>query len=467
MSAATARPRRRPRVRFTVRLRLTALYSGLLIASSAVLIATTYGLVSHATGNSKITLPNGASMSASGEESDPGAPPVINEESATSNGDDPSPPDQPLPSVETFAQVAKQQHSAQMHEFLVQSLIALGITAVLSVAVGWFAAGRVLRNLRTITTTARDISATNLHQRLAIEGPDDELKELGDTFDELLARLETAFEAQQRFVANASHELRTPLARQRTLIQVALADPDSSVESLRATHERVLASGRHQERLIDALLTLARGETGLDRRVPFDLSVVANRVLLHGQPDAEARGVRVKSMLAPAPTAGNHRLVERLVTNLLDNAIVHNTTEHDGCARIDIETGTRSGRSVLTVTNTGPVIPAEAIDQLFVPFRRLGTDRAAHGQGLGLGLSIVKAIADAHNATVTVTPNTDGGLRIEIEFPESRSDSTSAHHTDPHLVNASAERPPGQVPHERCAAGDHRDVHGAGLGSGW
>jgi signal transduction histidine kinase len=419
MSAATARPRRRPRFRFTVRLRLTALYSVLLILSSAVLIAITYGLFSRATANATITLPNGGSMSASGEETDSGARPVINEELAGADRNDPSLPDQPLPSIEEFAQVTRQQHSAQMHEFLVQSLIALGIMAVLSVAVGWSAAGRVLRNLRTITTTARDISATNLHERLALEGPDDELKELGDTFDQLLARLEATFGAQRRFVTNASHELRTPIARQRTLIQVALADPDVSVDTLRAAHERVLATGRQQEHLINALLALSRGETGLDRRVPFDLAVVVEEVLLRCQPEADARGVSVKSKLASAPTAGDPRLVEHLVTNVIENALRHNTPRHDEPGRVEVVTETRSGRSVLTVTNTGAHIAAEDVDQLFVPFRRLGTDRAGHGQGLGLGLSIVKAIADAHNATISVNPKPDGGLRVEVEFPES------------------------------------------------
>jgi signal transduction histidine kinase len=422
MSATGARPRRRPRVRFTVRLRLTALYSALLIVSSAVLIAITYGLVSRATANAPVTLPGGGSVSSSGDELTPGDSAVINEDVAARAENARSQADLPEPvSAEEYVQLAKQQRAAQMREYLQQSLIALGIMAVVSVAVGWFAAGRVLRNLRTITTTARDISATNLHERLALEGPDDELKELGDTFDALLTRLEAAFGAQQRFVANASHELRTPLARQQTLIQVALADPDVSVDSLRATHERVLATGRQQQRLLDALLTLARGETGLDRKVPFDLAEVVDEVLGRCQPEADGRGVIVAAKLASAPTAGDQRLVERLVTNLVENAVRHNTSRHDKCGRVDVVTDTRSGRSLLTVTNTGSPISAEAIDELFVPFRRLGTERAGGGEGLGLGLSIVKAIADAHGATVMVSPNPDGGgLYIEIGFPDSR-----------------------------------------------
>jgi signal transduction histidine kinase len=274
-------------------------------------------------------------------------------------------------------------------------------------------AGRVLRPLRTITATARDISAANLHERLALDGPDDELKELGDTIDDLLARLEQAFEAQRRFVANASHELRTPLARQRTVAQVALDDRDATVESLRAAHERVLVAGAQQERLIDALLTLARGQTGSDKREPLDLADLACRVLVTRRAEAQRRGLDLREALAPASVTGDARLIERLVANLVDNALRHN----EDAGHVDVATGNRSGHAVLSVGNTGPLVPAADVDRLFEPFERLGANRTGHDGGLGLGLSIVQAIANAHGATIDVHPQRKGGLHIDVSFP--------------------------------------------------
>jgi signal transduction histidine kinase len=285
--------------------------------------------------------------------------------------------------------------------------------AVISIALGWVVAGRVLRPLRTITTAVRDISATNLHERLALAGPDDELKELGDTFNALLTRLDESFQAQRRFVANASHELRTPLARQRALGQVAIDDPDATPETLRAAHERVLAAGVQQERLIDALLTLARGQTGIDRHDRFDIADITDRVLTERRAEATVREVDVRSTIPSARACGDPRLVERLVANLVDNAIRHNLAR----GHLTVATEDRDGRAVLIVANTGPVIAASAVDQLFTPFRRLSADRTASGHGVGLGLSIVRAIADAHAATVTTRARHAGGLQIEVAFP--------------------------------------------------
>ena len=197
--------------------------------------------------------------------------------------------------------------------------------AVLALLAGWLVAGRMLRPIRTITRTAQRISSTSLHERLALDGPQDELKELGDTLDDLFGRLEAAFEAQRQFVANASHELRTPLARQRALIQVALADPDASFSSLRAAHERVLVSEQHLEQMIDALLTLTRGQAGLERRERLDLEVLASQALLARESELAGRDLDVHATLATAPTAGDPRLLERLIANLIDNAIRHNT----------------------------------------------------------------------------------------------------------------------------------------------
>jgi signal transduction histidine kinase len=288
---------------------------------------------------------------------------------------------------------------------------------VVSIGLGWLVAGRVLGKLRTITTAARSISASSLDARLALAGPDDELKELGDTFDALLARLEGAFGAQRQFVANASHELRTPLARQRTLIEVALADPEPSVTGLQDVCKRVLATGEQQERLIEALLTLARSQRGLDRREPIDLAALAAEVALARQQEAELRGLRISTSLGPAPALGDGRLAERLVANLVDNAVRHNVA----CGLVEISTATWAGHAVLSVSNTGPVIPPDHLRRLFLPFQRGGADRTGGRDGLGLGLSIVAAIAEAHGAWLQAHALAGGGLIVRAGFPQAAS----------------------------------------------
>jgi signal transduction histidine kinase len=300
-------------------------------------------------------------------------------------------------------QVAERALAAQradvLHELLVQSGIALALMAVVALALGWWMAGRILRRLRTVTATAREISATNLHRRLALPGPNDELKELGDTFDELLGRLQASFQAQRQFVANASHELRTPLARQRAIGQVALADPDADTASLRAAHERVLAAGVQQERLIEAMLTLTRGHAGIDVRHTFDLGEVVREVVA-------SRGAPVRTSVEACPVSGHRALAERLVVNLVDNALQHNVA--DGWVSVTCRAG------VLTVTNTGPVVPPGEVERLFQPFQRLGPART--GEGLGLGLSIVRAVATAHNAAVDAQARPEGGLEVRVSF---------------------------------------------------
>jgi signal transduction histidine kinase len=307
------------------------------------------------------------------------------------------------------------QHSADQSRLLATSWLALAVTTVASAFFGWIAAGRVLRPLRTITTTARTISAGNLHQRLALTGPNDEFKQLGDTLDGLLGRLEASFEAQRRFVANASHELRTPLTLERTLLQVALADPDATVDTLRETCEELLAAGRGQERLLEALLTLASSERGLEHREPLDLARVMNHVAAASGAEAEQLGLEIEPSLAPAEVFGDRALIERLVANLTDNAVRYNQPG----GRVEIRTATDAGRAVLTVANTGPVIAAEDVDRLFEPFQRLGADRvtAGNGGGHGLGLSIARAIATAHDASITAVPRSEGGLVVTVSFP--------------------------------------------------
>lgn len=319
------------------------------------------------------------------------------------------------------------QRAADSHQLLVNSGIALAIVAVLALLAGWFVAGRMLRPIRTITRTARRISSTSLHERLALDGPQDELKELGDTLDDLFGRLDAAFEAQRQFVANASHELRAPLTRQRALIQVALADPDANFSSLRMAHERVLASEEHLEQMIDGLLALTRGQAGLERRERVDLAAIASKALLARESEAARLGLDIRATLAPAPTAGDPRLVERLIANLLDNAIRHNIPE----GHVEITTGTRHQRAFLAVANSGATIPPEEVPRLLQPFERLHGTRTSHASGSGLGLAIVDAIAAAHRATLTAQPRPGGGLTVEVTFPSTSLDAKQINTTTP------------------------------------
>jgi signal transduction histidine kinase len=291
--------------------------------------------------------------------------------------------------------------------------VALPVVVLLAVVGGWLIAGRLLRPLRMITATARDISASNLNRRLGLGGRDDEFAELGETLDDLFGRLEASFESQRHFVANASHELRTPLTAERTLLQVALADPDATAQELRSACEQVLALGDQQERLIDALLTLATSEGGIEQWEPFDLAAVAWHVVTIRREEAGRRGVHVEIRLAEAPAAGDPRLAESLVANLVDNAIRHNS----GDGRAEISTAAAGGRATIRVRNTGAVIAPEQLGRLFQPFGRADGERIRHTGGHGLGLAIVQAIAHAHGATLTPRAQPEGGLDVEVTFP--------------------------------------------------
>jgi signal transduction histidine kinase len=292
-------------------------------------------------------------------------------------------------------------------------VIALAIMAVLSVTVGWLIAGRFIRPLRSIITTARDISASNLHRRLGVRGRGDEFTELGRTLDDLFGRLEASFEAQRHFIANASHELRTPLTAGRALLQVALADPEPTVETLRATCEELVDLGDQQERLISALLALASSQRGIGKLERLDLADIAEDVLLARQEEAGRHGIRLNATLATAPVTGDPSLTESLVANLLDNAIRHNTPG----GQAQISTALTAAGAVVSVGNTGTIIPPDAVEELFQPFRQLSTERTRYGEGHGLGLAIVRAIADAHGAALTARARNEGGLDIEVTFP--------------------------------------------------
>jgi signal transduction histidine kinase len=397
--------------RRTIRLRLTLLYGCVFVVCGAALLAANYALVAHQyTGDFFIKtakrpaaaqILSGSVASGKTVKVGPGQiPPKILFPGLVIT--------QPTPSPTEIVQQAHAASTAALHQLLVDSFLALALMAMVSVWLGWLVAGRALRPLRTITNAAREISASDLHRRLALSGPNDELKELAATFDGLLARLEASFEAQRRFVANASHELRTPLTLERALVEVALADPDASTGSLRATLEKVLDASRQQEQLIEALLMLSRSQRGLDIHQPVDLSAIAGDA-------AEGIGndLLVETELDPAKTSGDPALVERLVANLVGNAVRHNV-DHGW---VSISTTTRRGKAVLSVSNSGPVVPPEELERLFQPFQRLDGRRDAGRDGLGLGLSIVEAIATAHGAEVVVRARRDGGLDVEVSFP--------------------------------------------------
>ncbi len=379
----------------TIRMRMTILYAVLFLVSAAALVAITYVLLAH-----RLSAPIFQG-------------PVVGEPSADFSSSGPT---------RVPVDPRGDQAAADLHQFLVQSTFSLGIMAVVSVALGWLIAGRVLRPLRAMTAATREISEHNLHERLAVPGPPDELKDLGDTIDGLLARLDGAFDAQRRFVANASHELRTPLTVSRAMLEVALADPSLELASLRAICEEVLAAQEHQEQLIEALLTLARSQRGIERREPVDLARIVGEVLQARGPDVAARGLAINVSLAPALVLGDQRLIERMVSNLVDNAIRHNVPN----GRVDVAVDSGSGRVVLKVANSGPMVPDDQVDRLLQPFQRLESGPATGGDGLGLGLSIVAAVAAAHDAPLGARAKPAGGLDVEVSFPSPQRPFVSA-----------------------------------------
>jgi signal transduction histidine kinase len=389
-----------PRGLRSARLRLTLMYAGLFLLLSTVVIGVTYGVARSSSAIRVAPAPTSAG----------GQVPVLQL---------PLPPGVVMlgkvglkragTGVPAYRDIVVAQHNADTNHLLVSSWFALAVATIGAAILGWFAAGRVLRPLREMSSTARTITAGNLDQRLALTGPNDEFRQLGDTFDDLLGRLEGAFEAQRRFVANASHELRTPLTVERTLLQVALANPDASERSLRAACEEILCTQLDHERLLESLLTLASSERGVDQRCEVDLAAVVDAALL--SPPAGLASLTVSTDLRPALILGDEVLVARLVANLLDNAVEHNVPD----GSITISVSPAGGQVVLCVSNSGAVIGAADAAVLFEPFQRLG--RVGDGGHHGLGLSIVRAIVVAHAGVVSAEPLPAGGLSVAVFFP--------------------------------------------------
>jgi signal transduction histidine kinase len=392
-----------------VRLRLTLLYGVLFLFSGAVLLTITYLLVIHSGPNAvmstRSTTPSGGqSVTIFLGETLPGNVQL---------------PEAERRIAEAFQEQAAQQQAAIRHQLLVKSGLALAIMSVIAVALGWLVAGRVLRPLQTMTDSIQQISARNVHERLAVAGPRDELKNLADTVDGLLGRLEAALDSHRRFVANAAHELRTPLTVEHALLEEAVIDPDTTADAFRAQFGQLMVVSEQQARLLESLLVLATSERGPDRLESVDLSGLTGDVLRAAEPEARRQDLVVSAEVRPARVTGDPALVERLVANLVDNAMSYNVPE----GRVEVATGTEDARSFLSVTNTGPPVPPEMVDLLLNPFQRL--DRTADDGHHGLGLSIVQSIVAAHSADLIVRARPEGGLAVRVHFPPEENPGTS------------------------------------------
>ncbi len=403
-----------------VRTRLALIYAALFFAAGSALLGLTYGLVA----SSLSARPPAAATGQSSQELN-----VLNREckppGAAEKHTHASPAPSPVPSAVvaeckqaklaytagTAAGSAAQRQNA-LDKLLSFSLVGLAVMTVASGGLGWFMSGRVLRPVRVITQTARRASEQHLGERLALTGARDELKELADTFDGMLERLDAAFTTQRRFVANASHELRTPLTVMRTAIDVTLAKPSPTARQLTDMAVRVRRSIDRAESMVEALLTLAVSDQGKLSTEFTDLATWAEDAIDAAAPQIERLDLRVDTALDPAETTGDPQLLERMIWNLVDNAVRHN--EPGGW--ITLRTGTSDAAVYLEIANSGPFIPDEAVPSLFEPFRRVQA-RVGVRDGVGLGLSITRSVATAHHATVTARSQPAGGLDISVVIP--------------------------------------------------
>ncbi|MEU1850980.1 HAMP domain-containing sensor histidine kinase [Streptomyces sp. NPDC019990] len=389
-----------PWLRPTIRIRLTLLYGGMFLIAGILLLSIIYLLAAQAlnTGNEPLfKIVGGTEIKVASENC-----PAVNSASPTLS--------------EFNAAISKcidDQRQVALDNLLSRSLLALLGLAVIAFAFGYAMAGRVLSPLGRITRTARAVAGSDLSRRIELDGPDDELKELADTFDDMLERLQRAFTAQQRFVGNASHELRTPLAINRTLLEVHLSDPDAPVE-LQQLGKTLLATNERSEQLVEGLLLLARSDNQIVERGPVDLAEVAGQAVDQVHAEAESKGVTIRGEQKPAVVQGNGVLLERIALNLVQNAVRYNLPEGGW---VEVTTDVQHGQALLVVSNTGPVVPAYEIDNLFEPFRRLRTERTGSDKGVGLGLSIVRSVARAHGGHIYAQPREGGGLVMRVALP--------------------------------------------------
>ncbi|WP_109029884.1 sensor histidine kinase [Streptomyces rubrogriseus] len=389
-----------PWLRPTIRIRLTLLYGGMFLIAGILLLSIIYLLAAQAvrTGNEplyKIVDFTDLKVSSST------CPVVDNGGLSLSDFN------------AAISDCMDHQRKVALDNLLSRSLLALLGLAVIAFAFGYAMAGRVLSPLGRITRTARAVAGSDLSRRIELDGPDDELKELADTFDDMLERLQRAFTAQQRFVGNASHELRTPLAINRTLLEVHLSDPGAPVE-LQQLGKTLLATNERSELLVEGLLLLARSDNQIVERKPVDLAEVASQAIDQVHAEAESKGVEVRGTREAAVVQGNGVLLERIALNLVQNAVRYNVAEQGW---VEVATGVENGQAVLVVTNTGPVVPAYEVDNLFEPFRRLRTERTGSDKGVGLGLSIARSVARAHGGHISARPREGGGLVMRVTLP--------------------------------------------------
>ncbi|GAA1268081.1 HAMP domain-containing sensor histidine kinase [Kitasatospora nipponensis] len=377
----------------TIRIRLTLLYGGMFLMAGVLLLLLMYFFVRTAfqdAGLPQITL-------------SPGVTGTIN--------------NQPVSGPE-FNQILQAIQTARAHAeldtLLRRALTVLVALAVIAFVAGYAMAGRVLHPLGRITRAAREVAGSDLHRRIELGGPDDELKELADTFDDMLDRLDRSFDSQRRFVANASHELRTPLAINRTLLEVQLSDPETSPD-LQQLGKTLLATNERSEQLVEGLLLLARSDNELTDRRPVQLSEVAARAIEQLRSEATDREVEIRSELHPVAVSGNGVLLERVALNLLQNAVRYNLP--DGWVEITTAPGP-GGIGELVVSNTGPVVPGYELEHIFEPFRRVkGAERTRSDKGVGLGLSIVRSVVRAHGGSIEAAPRPGGGLSMRVRIP--------------------------------------------------
>jgi signal transduction histidine kinase len=406
-------PEERGKRGLTIRLKLTLWYGFVFILGGVILIAANYYMVR----NSLNIAPEKARAAVAQKYgldpralefghfpgADPGQPPM--DRYVTING-------VPLPKLLNEAQ--NQLRAEALRQLWIRSLIALAIMVVIVFGLSWIVAGRMLRPLHAITSTARRLSGSTLHERINLRGPRDELKELADTFDSMLGRLDTAFTAQREFVANASHELRTPLTIIRTEVDVALSDPEVSPEELQEMGAAITEAVDRSEGLIDGLLVLASADAdGRPAMTELDLAEIAADEVDLTSGEADDLGLRLELDLEPAPVLGEQALLERLVGNLVENSIGHNLPN----GWFSVKTRTVGDKAVLTVANSGPILSPEDLERLFERFYRPDKSRSRKTGGFGLGLSIVKSVAAAHEGTVVLAGLPEGGLEVTVTLP--------------------------------------------------